>query len=70
VKCKNEFWIKDPPNVLFFALNRVAYDKEKQKIVKNNKKFVFDQRIYIDQMLEDNIGRVTTIKRATTKLKE
>jgi len=48
VKCKNEFWIKDPPNVLFFALNRVGYDKEQQKIVKNCKKFTFEERIYID----------------------
>jgi hypothetical protein len=70
VICRNEFWIKDPPNVLFFALNRVGYDKEQQKIVKNCKKFQFDERIFIDQMLEDNIGRVTTIKRATTKLKD
>lgn len=26
--CINENWVKDPPNILVFSLNRVKYDKE------------------------------------------
>ena len=26
--CINETWMKDPPNILSFSLNRVKYDKE------------------------------------------
>lgn len=25
--CINETWVKDPPNILVFTLNRVKYDK-------------------------------------------
>lgn len=24
--CINEIWVKDPPNILIFTLNRVKYD--------------------------------------------
>lgn len=27
--CVNENWIKDPPNILFFNLERVKYDKKR-----------------------------------------
>ena len=39
----NETWIKDPPNILMFNLNRVKYDAEKQTAVKDCRRFEFDK---------------------------
>jgi hypothetical protein len=65
VTCTNEFWMRNPPNVLFFTLNRVTYNKDLRKPVKDCKEFTFEKKIYIDHMLEDNIGRITTIRTKT-----
>ena len=46
--CINETYLKEPPNVLVFALNRVKYDTEQKKLVKDMKKFEFDEVIHID----------------------
>ena len=52
--CINENWIRDPPNILFFALPRLNYDKEKQCLVKDLSEFQFEKVIYADRMLEAN----------------
>ena len=41
--CINESWVKHPPNILVFTLNRVKYDKNQLKLVKDFKKFEFDK---------------------------
>jgi hypothetical protein len=41
--CINETWVKDPPNILTFSLNRVKYDKETQKLKKSFKRFEFEK---------------------------
>lgn len=60
--CINESWVKEPPNVLVFTLNRVKYDKNKLKLVKDFKKFEFDKIIHVDQLLEGNIGRIDGVR--------
>ena len=35
VMCIHENWIRTPPNVLFFAINRLKYDVKKGKQVKD-----------------------------------
>ena len=37
-----------------FQLNRVNYDIEKQKLVKDNSRFDFDKTIYLDLFLNCN----------------
>jgi hypothetical protein len=59
VTCLNEVWMRNPPNVLFFTLNRVTYSREASKPIKDCKEYSFEKKIYIDHMLEDNIGRIT-----------
>lgn len=67
--CINENWIKTPPNILIFTLNRVRYDKQQLKLVKDFKKFEFDKTIHVDQMLEGNIGRIDGVRQRTQRLK-
>ena len=38
-KCIKETWINELPKVLFFSLNRVLYDRNKQTLVKNHRNF-------------------------------
>ena len=68
--CINETWVKDPPNILIFSLNRVKYDKQQMKLVKDFKKFEFDKEIHVDQNLEGNIGRINGVRQRTRLLKE
>ena len=49
-----ETWICRPPNILMFQLNRVQYDIDKQKLVKDNSRFYFDKEIYLDLFLHKN----------------
>lgn len=65
--CVNENWIRDPPNVLFFALPRLNYDKNKQCLVKDLEKFDFEKIIYADRMLEANQGRIASVIEKTQK---
>ena len=67
--CINESWVKDPPNILIFTLNRVKYDKKAMKLVKDFNKFEFDKVIHIDQLLEGNIGRISGVRDRTRRLK-
>ena len=43
-----ETWVKDPPNVLMFNLNRVKFDTASLRVMKNDCKFTFDKKIHID----------------------
>ena len=67
--CINESWVKDPPNILIFTVNRVKYDKKAMKLVKDFSKFEFDKVIHIDQLLEGNIGRIGGVRERTRRLK-
>jgi len=49
-----ETWICRPPNMLMFQLNRVNYDYENKKLVKDNSRFEFDKQIYLDLFLNSN----------------
>jgi hypothetical protein len=49
-----ETWVCQPPNMLMFQINRVGYNNEKQKSVKDNYRFDFDQEIYLDLFLKIN----------------
>ena len=68
--CINESWVKDPPNILIFTLNRVKYDKNALKLVKDFSKFEFDKTIHVDQLLEGNIGRIDGVRERTRRLKQ
>lgn len=50
-------WTCRPPNLQFFQINRVQYDKHLQKPVKNNQKFHFDRTIYMDLFLYKNLDK-------------
>lgn len=41
--CVIENWVKDPPNVLIFNLNRVKYDTEQKRVIKDCRKFTFEK---------------------------
>ena len=60
--CVNETWVKDPPNILIFNINRVSYDKEKNALVKDFSKFEFEKKIYADQFIDSNISKVKALK--------
>lgn len=49
-----ETWICRPPNMLMFQVNRVSYDYENKKLVKDNSRFEFDKQIYLDLFLNNN----------------
>ena len=49
-----ETWVCRPPNILMFQINRVNYDFEKKKLVKDNSRFEFDRTIYLDLFLKAN----------------
>jgi len=52
-----ETWLCRPPNVMMFQLNRVNYDMQKNKLVKDNSRFDFDKEIYLDLFLNQNKER-------------
>ena len=47
-----ETWVCRPPNVMMFQINRVDYDFEKQKLIKDNGRFDFEKTIYLDLFLK------------------
>ena len=49
-----ETWVCRPPNIMLFQLNRVNFDIQKQKLVKDNSRFDFDKTIYLDLFLNQN----------------
>ena len=49
-----ETWICRPPNMLMFQVNRVSYDYENKKLVKDNSRFEFDKQIFLDLFLNGN----------------
>jgi len=49
-----ETWVCRPPNVLMFQLNRVQYNFEQRKLVKDNSRFDFEKEIYLDLFLNIN----------------
>lgn len=67
--CINENWVKEPPNVLIFSLNRVKYDRKAQQLAKDFSRFEFDKLIHVDQLLEGNIGRIAGVRNKTQRLK-
>ena len=67
--CINENWVKDPPNILVFSLNRVKYDKEEKKLKKSHARFEFDTKIYVDPYLEANIGRIAGVSQKSQSMK-
>lgn len=65
-----ETWLCRPPNILLFQLNRVSYDKEKQKLVKDNSRFDFDSTIYLDLFLNQNKERSKAHRQELERLKQ
>ena len=55
-------------NIRYYK-NKVTYNKDIGRPVKDCKEFSFEKKIYIDHMLEDNIGRITQIRTKTRQLK-
>jgi hypothetical protein len=72
-----ETWVCRPPNVMMFQLNRVNYDINFQKLVKDNSRFEFDKEIYLDLFLNINMDRsnkhkeqINEMQRDLKKLRE
>lgn len=53
-----EYTVSRLPQVLVFQLQRASYNVEKRAAEKLNQRFVFDQVIYVDRYLEDNLEDV------------
>lgn len=64
-----ETWICRPPNILMFQLNRVNYDIKNQKLVKDHRKFEFDEVIYLDLFLNQNRERARQHQRELDQMK-
>jgi len=56
--------------VLLFQLNRVNYDIQNKKLVKNNGKFEFDKTIYLDLFLNHNKQLSEEYRTKLEKMKE
>jgi hypothetical protein len=69
-KCFQEFWLSQPPNILFFSLNRVQYDKRTNNIVKKNTFFQFDKVIYADMFLHKNRSMTMKVREKVKMMKE
>ncbi|CDW73905.1 ubiquitin carboxyl-terminal hydrolase family protein [Stylonychia lemnae] len=67
-RCIKETWIHDIPQVLMFTLKRVNYDYKKQQLIKNNKKFEFEQTIYADKFLLKNKEKDKNLNQKVDKL--
>ena len=52
-----------------FQLNRVNYDYQKQKLIKDNSKFHFDKTIYLDEFLNQNRLRAKKYRKELDQLK-
>ena len=65
-----ETWIRTPPTVMMFQLNRVTYDYQNQKLIKNNSRFQFDPVIYIDLFLEKNMEKAYHNSKKIEKMKQ
>jgi hypothetical protein len=64
-----ETFLCRPPNVLLFQLNRVSYDIAKQKLVKDHRRFDFEQTIYCDYFLSENKERSKAHRKELNQLK-
>ena len=53
-KCLKENWITELPKTIIFNLSRVSYDRSTFALVKNSKKFTFEETIYADKFLLSN----------------
>ncbi len=68
-KCLSESWISQPPNTLFFALNRVQYNKQTNRLEKSNNFFQFDKVIYADMFLSENREKTMQVRQQVQKWK-
>jgi len=66
----SEAWIITPPNVLFFSLNRVQYDKQSKQPVKKNNYFEFDKVIYADMFMHQNKQKTDQLRKDLLSIKE
>ncbi|CDW85517.1 UNKNOWN [Stylonychia lemnae] len=69
-KCINEFYITEPPNVLFFSLNRVQYDQKSKGAVKNMSQFTFDKVIYADMFLHQNKEKTDQLRQDVIQIND
>ena len=65
-----ETWIQTPPKIVMFQLNRVSYDYNNSKLIKNNSRFQFDKIIYIDLYLEKNMKKAYDYNKKLEKMKD
>lgn len=65
-----ETWVCRPPNIMLFQLNRVNFDIQKQKLVKDNSRFDFDKTIYLDLFLNQNKEKSKAHRKQIEKLKK
>lgn len=68
-RMQTESWMCRPSNVLMFNLNRVDFDRKQLRLVKNNKRFEFDQTIYLDMFLNQNKDMANKHKLDLDKMK-
>lgn len=61
-------WIRRLPKLLFFQLQRVAFDQEKKAQVKLDDAFDFDETIYVDRFLFEHRERASQVAAATREL--
>lgn len=69
-RCMSESYITQPPNVFFFSLNRVQYNKQLKQLVKNNKVFKFEKVIYADAFMHKNKRSTKQMRKELQNTKE
>lgn len=68
--CIKENWISQLPKALIFNLNRVFYDREKQCLGKNSKRFEFDEVICADRFVHQYNDKEKEINEHVKMLRE
>ena len=70
VPAYSQTYIEKLPNVLFFMIKRIAFDKEKNKYSKNNNVFEYDPVIFPDRFLYSNRERSEKLRDQANELRE
>ncbi|CAD8199682.1 unnamed protein product [Paramecium octaurelia] len=71
IVCATKYnWVQGAPQTLSFQIKRVAYNKEKNDLVKQNDEFYFEEEIYLDRFLYENSKRYLDIRNQNRELKD
>eukprot|EP00439_Symbiodinium_sp_Y106_P082703 s1430_g22.t1 len=67
---RTRVWIRRPPKLLFFQLQRVAFDPETKEQVKLEDEFDFETTIFPDRFMQRNEATVLQVEETVQRLRE